>query len=84
MATFTALVKIYSTEYYCNTKVAGLGEIFVKRKFSCILYSTDNRIIILHLKFQSITYCTSHTKSISLLEEAFLACIKEKDIAFSK
>ena len=22
MATFTALVKIYSTEYFCNTKVA--------------------------------------------------------------
>ena len=29
MATFTALAKIYSTEYFCNTKVAGLGEIFV-------------------------------------------------------
>ena len=25
MATFTALVKIYSTEYFCNAKVAGLG-----------------------------------------------------------
>ena len=33
MATFTALAKIYSTEYFCNTKVAGLGEIFVQRKF---------------------------------------------------
>ena len=39
MATFTALVKIYSTKYFCNTKVAGLGEIFVKRKFSCIRQS---------------------------------------------
>ena len=29
MVTFTALAKIYSTEYFCNTKVAGLGEIFV-------------------------------------------------------
>ena len=29
MATFTALAKIYSTEYFCNTKVARLGEIFV-------------------------------------------------------
>ena len=29
MATFTALAKIYSTEYFCNTKVSGLGEIFV-------------------------------------------------------
>ena len=35
MATFTALVKI---EYFCNTKVAGLGEIFVQRKFSAIQY----------------------------------------------
>ena len=26
--TFTALAKIYSTKYFCNTKVAGLGEIF--------------------------------------------------------
>ena len=29
MATFPALVKIYSTEYFCDTKVDGLGEIFV-------------------------------------------------------
>ena len=29
MVTFTAL-KIYSTEYFCNTKVAGLGEIFIR------------------------------------------------------
>ena len=29
MATFTALAKIYSIEYFCNTKVSGLGEIFV-------------------------------------------------------
>ena len=29
MATFTTLVKIYSIEYFCNTKVAGLGKIFV-------------------------------------------------------
>ena len=30
MAIFTALAKIYSTKYFCNTKVAGLGEIFVQ------------------------------------------------------
>ena len=30
MVTLTALVKIHSTEYFCNTKVAGLGEIFVQ------------------------------------------------------
>ena len=29
MVTITALVKIYSTEYFCNTRVSGLGEIFV-------------------------------------------------------
>ena len=35
MVTFTALVKNYSAEYFCNTKVhvAELGEIFVKRNF---------------------------------------------------
>ena len=27
MVTFTALLKIYSAEYFCNTKVAGLGKI---------------------------------------------------------
>ena len=30
MATFTTLAKIYSTNYFCNTKVDGPGEIFVK------------------------------------------------------
>ena len=29
MVTFTALEKIYSTEYFCDTKVPVLGEIFV-------------------------------------------------------
>ncbi len=38
MVTFTALAKVYSTEYFCNTKVAGLGEIFVQRKISAIQY----------------------------------------------
>ena len=33
IATFTALAKIYSTEYFCNTKVAGLGEIFSTKNF---------------------------------------------------
>ena len=36
MATFTILVKIYSIEYFCNTEVPGLGEIFVQRKFLAI------------------------------------------------
>ena len=34
--TFTALVK----KFFCNTKVAGLGEIFMQRKISCIRYIT--------------------------------------------
>jgi hypothetical protein len=29
MAIFTALAKIYSTKSFCNTEVAGLGEIFI-------------------------------------------------------
>ena len=30
MVTFTALAKIYSTNYFCNTKDSGIGKIFVK------------------------------------------------------
>ena len=37
MATFTILVKIYSIEHFCTTKIPGLGEIFVQQKFSTIL-----------------------------------------------
>ena len=29
LATFTALAKIYSIKYFCNTKVSGLGEVHV-------------------------------------------------------
>ena len=38
--TFTALVKIYSIEYFCTAKVhvAGLGEMFVQQKFLAIRY----------------------------------------------
>ena len=38
MATFTALAKIYSTEYFCKAKVARLGKISVQQKFR--LYGT--------------------------------------------
>ena len=31
-------VKIYSTKYFCNTKIAGLGKILVQRKFSALQY----------------------------------------------
>jgi hypothetical protein len=30
MVTFSALAKIFSTKFFCNTKVAGLGEIFIE------------------------------------------------------
>ena len=42
MATFTTSEKKknYSTEYFCNTKVAGLGEIIVKPKFHVHNYIT--------------------------------------------
>ena len=36
MATSTTLAKIYSTKYFCNAKVAGLGKIFVQQKFPAI------------------------------------------------
>ena len=49
MATFTALAKIYSTKYFYNTKVAGLGGIFVQRKFCHIWYmSFDSNITAVH------------------------------------
>ena len=38
ISTFTTLAKIYSSEYFCNARVAGIGEIFVQRKFSAIRY----------------------------------------------
>ena len=38
MATFTALAKTYSIKYFYNTKVPGLGKIFVKQKFPAIQY----------------------------------------------
>ena len=31
-------IKIYSTEHFCNTKIAGIGEIFVQYKILTIQY----------------------------------------------
>ena len=47
VATFTALVKnyMYSTKFFCNIKVAGLGKIFIQRKFSCIQYFALNCLL---------------------------------------
>ena len=33
MATFTALAKIYSSEYFCNARVAGIGESLSSENF---------------------------------------------------
>ena len=40
MATFTYLMKIFSTKFFFNMKVAGPGEIFVQQKFPCVQYSS--------------------------------------------
>ena len=55
MATFTALVKIYSIEYFCNTKVPGLDEIFVQQKFPAIRY-----LILLSLSLSSLHVHACH------------------------
>ena len=39
----TTLVKIYRTKYFCNAKVAGLSEIFVRSKvFGCTIHYGSN------------------------------------------
>jgi sugar/nucleoside kinase (ribokinase family) len=40
MTTVTALrlAKKFSIKFFCNTKTAGLGEIFIQQKISCIRY----------------------------------------------
>ena len=45
MATFTALVKIISTNFVCITKLARVGEIFIRQKFSCIHFMYNMNII---------------------------------------
>ena len=36
MMFFTAWPKIYSTNYLCNARVAGLGEIFIQQKSNTV------------------------------------------------
>ena len=38
MVTLTALAKISTSNFFCNTKVVELGEIFIQRKFSHTRY----------------------------------------------
>ena len=33
MATFSTLTKIYSSEYFCNARVAGIGKILASENF---------------------------------------------------
>ena len=66
MATFTALAKIYFTKYFCNTKVSGVGEIFVKRKFSHIQYYN---IVLAPPPFDNYCICPLLTK---ILDETLI------------
>ena len=38
MVIFTTWAKMYSSEYFCNARVAGLDELFVLQKFSMVCY----------------------------------------------
>ena len=60
MAIFTTLAKIYSTEYFFNTKVAGLGEIFVQQKFS-----HTYRVLYLRVRIYIHSICTCKSLSIA-------------------
>ena len=51
MATFSALVKIFSTKFFGNTKVAGLGKIFIQQKFSHIQWCSG-RLPLPHTRVQ--------------------------------
>jgi hypothetical protein len=52
MGAFTALVKIYSTKCLCNTKAAGLGEIFVQQKFAPNITNQVHFLLTLRTLFQ--------------------------------
>ena len=70
MTNFTALAKIYSTEYSCNIKVARLGEIFVKRKFSRIRYSATNGVTTRMHNIHNYVMCiVCHARSADLDQE---------------
>ena len=59
MVAFAVLVEIYSTEHFCNTKAAGLGEIFLSSK-NFQLYS-----ILLPWKAHTLL-CINLTISVSI------------------
>ena len=57
MVTFVTLAKNFSTKYFCNTKVARLGKIFIQQTFSRIyMYTVSNQYNICYRRlFQSAT-----------------------------
>ena len=57
---FTALTKIYSIEYFCNTKAAGLGKFLSSKKFQ--LYSTFN-IFTIRPRFNAHLTSSCHDRS---------------------
>ena len=40
MVTFTALAKIYSSEYFCNARVVEIGKIFVQRNLRFLIFTS--------------------------------------------
>ena len=63
MATFTMLVKFYSTKYFCNTKVAGLGEIFIQRKTHIYNNYGTVTLIWVHTFFPVLLLVVGHVQS---------------------
>ena len=74
MAIFTVYYEKLFVKYFCNTRVCGLGEIFVKQKFLAVLYMYMYIIVVLllmhvHLPLVSVIerfhytymYCSTYT-----------------------
>ena len=72
MAIFITLAKIYSTEYFCNAKVAGLSEIFVQQKFLTIQYYHYAFPLFRHCVRDAISSCVEGLYAIALQAETDL------------
>ena len=74
MATFTTLMKNYSTKSFCNAKVAGLGKFFAQRKFWLLWYISvtikySSVLLILSLSLThslSLSHSRTHTVRFQL------------------
>ena len=61
MVIFTAWTKLYSIKYFCDVRVAGLGKIFVQRKFWLYgNYTTNNNI------FNARSFCNTCTCTVTV------------------